>query len=303
MSELSAAPSDLDTPAASDESPRRRSAHTEGSMSSTGLMVRADLYDEEYSEDEYEQMLSMYEGTMASIAEGEIVKSKVLRITENAVILDVGFKSEGSVALDEFKEPPAGRRRGRGLPRAPRGPGRRRRPVQEEGRLHAGLGEDPGGARGGRAGRGHPGQEDQGRRGREPDGRGRLPARQPDRAPPGAEHRRAPGPDLRVQDHQAQQAPAEHRRQPPRHPRARAGAQARAPDEGARRSARCGRASSRTSPTSGRSSTSAAWTACSTSPTCPTAACRTRPRWSPSAARSRSRSSTSTGSASASASA
>ena len=107
MSELSAAPSDLDTPAASDESPRRRSPHTEGSMSSTGLMVRADLYDEEYSEDEYEQMLSMYEGTMASIAEGEIVKSKVLRITENAVILDVGFKSEGSVALDEFKEPPA----------------------------------------------------------------------------------------------------------------------------------------------------------------------------------------------------
>ena len=51
-------------------------------------------------------MLSMYEGTMASIAEGEIVKSKVLRITENAVILDVGFKSEGSVPLDEFKDPP-----------------------------------------------------------------------------------------------------------------------------------------------------------------------------------------------------
>jgi len=51
-------------------------------------------------------MLSMYEGTMAQIAEGEIVKSKVLRVTENAVILDVGFKSEGSVPLDEFKELP-----------------------------------------------------------------------------------------------------------------------------------------------------------------------------------------------------
>ncbi len=94
-----------DTPAA--DAPRRFSAHTDATMAATGLMVRADLYDEEYSEDEYEQMLSMYEGTMASIAEGEIVKSKVLRITENAVILDVGFKSEGSVALDEFKEPPA----------------------------------------------------------------------------------------------------------------------------------------------------------------------------------------------------
>jgi small subunit ribosomal protein S1 len=72
-----------------------------------GLRVREDLYDEEYSDEEYEAMLEMYEGTMASIAEGEIVMSKVLRITDNAVILDVGFKSEGSVALDEFKEPPA----------------------------------------------------------------------------------------------------------------------------------------------------------------------------------------------------
>jgi len=73
----------------------------------TGLRVREDLYDEDYSEEEYEAMLSMYEGTMASIAEGEIVKSTVLRVTDNAVILDVGFKSEGSVALDEFKDPPA----------------------------------------------------------------------------------------------------------------------------------------------------------------------------------------------------
>ncbi len=72
----------------------------------TGLRVREDLIDENYTSEEYEQMLSMYEGTMASIAEGEIVKSKVLRITDNAVILDVGFKSEGSVPLDEFKDIP-----------------------------------------------------------------------------------------------------------------------------------------------------------------------------------------------------
>jgi small subunit ribosomal protein S1 len=71
----------------------------------TGLRVRPDLYDEEYSDDEYEQLLSMYEGTMSQIVEGEIVKSKVLRVTDNAVILDVGFKSEGSVPLDEFKDP------------------------------------------------------------------------------------------------------------------------------------------------------------------------------------------------------
>src|SRR3954465_11163526 len=78
---------------------------TEQFASPTGLRVRQDLYDEDYSDEDYERMLSMYEGTMAQIVEGEIVKSKVLRVTDNAVILDVGFKSEGSVPLDEFKDP------------------------------------------------------------------------------------------------------------------------------------------------------------------------------------------------------
>ncbi|HEX9165935.1 MAG TPA: 30S ribosomal protein S1 [Gemmatimonadales bacterium] len=72
----------------------------------TGLRVRQDLFDDSYSDDEYQDMLSMYEGTLAAIAEGEIVKSKVLRVTDSQVILDVGFKSEGSVPLDEFKERP-----------------------------------------------------------------------------------------------------------------------------------------------------------------------------------------------------
>ena len=60
---------------------------------SGGLRVRQDLLDEDYSDADYAEMLTMYEGTLAAIAEGEIVKSKVLRITEQAVILDVGFKS------------------------------------------------------------------------------------------------------------------------------------------------------------------------------------------------------------------
>ncbi|HTH63584.1 MAG TPA: 30S ribosomal protein S1 [Gemmatimonadales bacterium] len=61
--------------------------------------------DEQYSADEIETMSAMYEGTLSNIQEGEIVKSKVLRVTDAAVILDVGFKSEGAVAIDEFKDP------------------------------------------------------------------------------------------------------------------------------------------------------------------------------------------------------
>ena len=70
--------------------------------------IRADLFDEEeYDLEEYEALLAMYEDTLTHIEEGEIVKARVLRVSDKAVILDVGFKSEGSVQLDEFKEPPA----------------------------------------------------------------------------------------------------------------------------------------------------------------------------------------------------
>jgi small subunit ribosomal protein S1 len=68
--------------------------------------IRADLFDEdEYDLEEYEEMLAMYENTLSNIEEGEIVKARVLRVTDKSVILDLGFKSEGSVNRDEFKDP------------------------------------------------------------------------------------------------------------------------------------------------------------------------------------------------------
>src|SRR5687768_12139635 len=69
------------------------------------LARRADLWEEEeYSSEEYERMMEMYNGTLASIEEGEIVKSRVLEIRDNMVVLDIGFKSEGTVPREEFKE-------------------------------------------------------------------------------------------------------------------------------------------------------------------------------------------------------
>jgi small subunit ribosomal protein S1 len=70
------------------------------------LGIRPDLFDEdEYTSEEYEGLLAMYEPTLSNIEEGEIVKARVLRITDKAVILDLGFKSEGAVTRDEFKDP------------------------------------------------------------------------------------------------------------------------------------------------------------------------------------------------------
>jgi small subunit ribosomal protein S1 len=65
-----------------------------------------DIYEDDgYSQEEYEALLEMYDSTLASIEEGEIVKARVLRVTDKAVILDLGFKSEGAVTRDEFKDP------------------------------------------------------------------------------------------------------------------------------------------------------------------------------------------------------
>ncbi len=64
-----------------------------------------DLEDEEYSPDEFATMMQMYDSTMGDIKEGEIVKGKVMGVTHDVVIVDVGFKSEGVIALDEFPQP------------------------------------------------------------------------------------------------------------------------------------------------------------------------------------------------------
>lgn len=68
---------------------------------------RPELYEEdEYTSEEFEAMIEMYQGTMASIEEGEIVSAKVMEVRENMVVLDIGFKSEGTVPLEEFKDMP-----------------------------------------------------------------------------------------------------------------------------------------------------------------------------------------------------
>jgi small subunit ribosomal protein S1 len=60
------------------------------------------------SRDDFEALLQKFEEDfqVGNIREGEIVKAKVLRMTDSAVILEFGFKSEGSVPREEFKDAP-----------------------------------------------------------------------------------------------------------------------------------------------------------------------------------------------------
>lgn len=74
---------------------------------SPGAVVSSDELPEEldYSEDEYEEMLRLYEHTMADFAEGELVRGKVLAVGEKEVAVDIGFKSEGVIPIEEFPNP------------------------------------------------------------------------------------------------------------------------------------------------------------------------------------------------------
>jgi small subunit ribosomal protein S1 len=54
--------------------------------------------------EEYERLLDMYDVSFKNFAEGEVVKGKVLQVSDSEVIVDVGYKSEGIIPVDEFRD-------------------------------------------------------------------------------------------------------------------------------------------------------------------------------------------------------
>jgi small subunit ribosomal protein S1 len=51
---------------------------------------------------EYARLLDLYDNSFRNIAEGEVVKGTVLKVTDSEIIVDVGYKSEGIIPVDEF---------------------------------------------------------------------------------------------------------------------------------------------------------------------------------------------------------
>jgi small subunit ribosomal protein S1 len=54
--------------------------------------------------EEYERLLDLYDVSFKNFAEGEVVRGVVLQVSASEVIVDVGFKSEGIIALEEFRD-------------------------------------------------------------------------------------------------------------------------------------------------------------------------------------------------------
>lgn len=58
----------------------------------------------EGTETSFEELARLYEESLQTFKEGEIVRGTVLAVGEKDVLIDVGLKSEGLVSIDEFKQ-------------------------------------------------------------------------------------------------------------------------------------------------------------------------------------------------------
>ncbi|MFQ5718923.1 MAG: 30S ribosomal protein S1 [Acidobacteriota bacterium] len=59
---------------------------------------------EKLSSEEYGKLLDMYDHSFRDLSEGQVVKGKVIKLLPNEVVVDVGYKSEGIIDVDEFTD-------------------------------------------------------------------------------------------------------------------------------------------------------------------------------------------------------
>lgn len=65
----------------------------------------ADLPNEDEESFSIEQMEAFYDKSMASFKEGEVVRGRIVETTDDFVLVDIGYKSEGAIPIYEFPNP------------------------------------------------------------------------------------------------------------------------------------------------------------------------------------------------------
>src|SRR6478609_10879784 len=59
-----------------------------------------------YTKDEKEKYDKVYENTFVQLNDGEMIRGLVVGITKTDVVLNIGFKSDDLVSLNEFRDTP-----------------------------------------------------------------------------------------------------------------------------------------------------------------------------------------------------
>jgi small subunit ribosomal protein S1 len=60
--------------------------------------------DDKMSSEDYEHLLDKYQYSTKEVSAGKIVKGRVIKLTPTHVLVDIGLKSEGVIAIEEFTE-------------------------------------------------------------------------------------------------------------------------------------------------------------------------------------------------------
>ncbi len=81
-----------------DETQQLEALHPE-----VAAMSREPSMDGDESED-MESFQELYESSLVNIQEGEVIHGKIIQITDDFVMVDIGYKSEGQIRIDEFRD-------------------------------------------------------------------------------------------------------------------------------------------------------------------------------------------------------
>ena len=68
-------------------------------------LAALDAIEQEYTDEEYANLVKLYDDTLVDFKPGQVVIGKVLAVYDKEVSVDIGFKSEGTITIDEFNDP------------------------------------------------------------------------------------------------------------------------------------------------------------------------------------------------------
>ena len=60
--------------------------------------------DERDSDEEMDSMQDLYEQSFRNIQEGEVIRGRIVQVSDDFVMVDIGYKSEGQIAIQEFRD-------------------------------------------------------------------------------------------------------------------------------------------------------------------------------------------------------
>jgi len=60
--------------------------------------------DEHEADEEMDSMHDLYEQSFRNIQEGEVIRGRIVQVSDDFVMVDIGYKSEGQISIHEFKD-------------------------------------------------------------------------------------------------------------------------------------------------------------------------------------------------------